>query len=267
MSSTILKLFVCIFCTFSASASYGAADITIPKPNLKINKGKGAKAKIPDTHPEMIILGKKVIPGKRNYKAPPKTVDELPKALRSERVKSALSTRKDITVYKHNPTLGPTNAPISIIEMTDLNCLQCMSFLKDADKVLEMKKYKDKIKRTYIHLPVDLYNSTNPAAFYGKIAQEQGVFWQYRKELFSIDEIKDNTFIDKLVKVGGDPTKIRNLVRKNARKFYKELDADAMLAKNTGETRPPVIFVNGIKVGFNIKVEELSALLDYELGL
>jgi protein-disulfide isomerase len=249
------------------SINYGyAANITVPEHHSKI-KEKERKAKLPEQHPAVHISGKEVIPGSAKKRTIPRTVDTLPEKLQTERAKSAIATRRKIKVYEHNPSYGPENAPIEIVEMTDLNCLQCMAFLKKLDEVVEQDKYKDKVRFTHIHLPVDLYNSTNPAAFYGKIAQKQGYFWEYRKQLFAIDEIKDNTFINKLVSVGGNAVQIRKLVRFNARKFYKELDADALYAKSIGETKPPTVFINGIKVGHNIKIDEISALLDYELDM
>jgi protein-disulfide isomerase len=260
----VLRLFLLFVLCAISTQSY-AANITVPKPSTGLPKK--AKAKLPLEHPPVHILGKEVIPGSNKKRIVPRSVEILPENLQTERARAAIAMRRDMNIYKHNPYYGPIDAPITIIEMTDLNCLQCMTFLKGVDEVLKQEKYTDKVRYVHVHLPVDLYNSTNPAAFYGKIAQEQGVFWEYRKQLFSIAEIKDNTFIDKLVNVGGNPIEIRNLVRFNARKFYKELDADALSAKNMGETRPPVLFVNGIKVGYNIKIEELASLLDYELDM
>lgn len=261
----IVKLFLlCILYVVSSHTSY-AANITVPQAKNSTKKQQSS-SQLPLEHPTVHISGKEVIPGTSKRRTIP-TKESLPEALKTERAKAAIAMRQNINIYSHNPSKGPEDAPLTIIEMTDLNCLQCMTFLKDTDEVLKQEKYTDKVRYVHIHLPVDLYNSTNPAAFYGKIAQEQGVFWEYRDQLFSISEIKDNTFIDKLVSVGGNPIEIRNLVRFNARKFYKELDADTLFSKNLGETRPPILFVNGVKVGYNIKVEELSALLDYELDM
>lgn len=240
-----------------------AADINVPRHKKEVKE----KPKLPEEHPEVHIGGKEVIPGDKHAKAKVKTVDDLPEGLRTERARAALAMRQNITVYKHNPSYGNDDALIQVVEFTDLNCLQCMTFLRHVDEIMAKDKYKDHIKYTHVHLPVDLYNSTNPAAFYGKIAQELGVFWEYRKQLFNINEIKDNTFMDKLINAGANPVKIRNLVRQKARQYYKELDADALLSKNMGETRPPVLFINGVKVGYNIKIEELEPLLDYEMKI
>ena len=118
-----------------------------------------------------------------------------------------------------------------------------------------------------MHLPVDKYNFTNAAAFYGRLAFGAGEFWDYRQSLYNVSSATDNIFTEKLISVGVPEKEIRRMTRKNARQYYKELDADRTAVQSMGEHKPPVLYVNGIKIGGSITLEQLESLMDYEIKL
>lgn len=173
------------------------------------------------------------------------------------------NTVRDITIFTHTPRIGSSSAPVKIIEMTDLSCLQCQPLMKIADSIYE--KYHQQVQLLHIHLPVDLYNSTNPAAFYGQMAQKENVFWNYRKNLYKLKKVNDNAFVDSLIDSNLSFNDIRKLSRSGARQFYKELDADAQMAKRLGEMKPPVLFVNGIRVSPNATEDDVDRLVRFAI--
>lgn len=215
--------------------------------------------------PEVYISGKKVV-SRSNVggKLGISQLKNLPPELNGDQIRSAIEQRRHMRIYNHNPTQGVFDAPVTIVEFSDLSCLQCYKTLRKVDEVRE--KYMDKIKYVSVHLPIDYYNTSNPAAFYGRLAHQSGVYWEYRKLLINQDSLEENTFSEKLLEAGVDVRKLRTLIRKNARQFYRELDADALLARKMNEQRPPAVYVNGIRVGISIPYEKLEDLIKYEIA-
>ena len=217
-----------------------------------------------NNRPKVFIAGKPILVKKhvRTF-VQNKLLDHLPPALRFQRIRAALENRTNISVFPHSPRRGRSDAPVVILELTDLSCLQCSQQLQQIDDIRE--KYKDKILQIHTYVPVDRYNTSNPAAFYSRLAHDSGSFWEYRDELFSIEDLSEQSLVSKLIASGVDIQHLRQNVRQNARQYYRELDADSQLAGDLGILRPPAIFVNGVRIGAAVKMEQLEELIKYEI--
>jgi len=214
--------------------------------------------------PKVFIAGTPILV-KKNVRSfiQNKMLDHLPPSLRFQHIRAALENRSNIAVFPHNPKRGPLNAAVVILELTDLSCLQCFEQLRQIDEV--RKKYADDILQIHAYVPVDRYNTSNPAAFYSRLAHEAGVFWEYRNAMFSIQDLSEQALVAKLIESGVDTQDLRQNVRYNARRYYRELDADGQLANDLGIQRPPAVFVNGIRIGGAVKMEQLEELIKYEI--
>lgn len=188
----------------------------------------------------------------------------LPASLRTDAIQSTMADRRRLPLYAHAPARGQENAPVTLVEMMDLSCLQCMQRLREVEEVIQA--HGKEIRHVYLHLPVDFYNSSNPAAFYGRVAQSMDIFWDYRDQLMNMNAFSENIFFEKLVQAGANPREVRRHMRDNARTFYRELDADTAAAKQLGEEKPPVFYINGIRVDHHITTEQLSDLIEYEIN-
>lgn len=191
----------------------------------------------------------------------------MPASLKDKRVQQIMQQRHKIRYYDHSPMSGGLEAPITILEMTDLSCVQCMDLIREVEKI--RAKFSNDVRYVYVHLPLDVYNGSNPAAFYGRLAQYYGVFEDYRSSLLQLDDASENVYLQKLLEAGVGRREMRDVIRRQAREFYKQLDADTQLAKRYGVERPPAIFVNGIRVGGDngLPVDLLEDLLKYEIAV
>jgi protein-disulfide isomerase len=185
----------------------------------------------------------------------------LPEALRRPDILRALRLRKDVPLAAYTPIQGAMNAPITLVEFADLNCLQCRDGLKLADSVFA--KHKDKVRLAHRYAPFDRKASTNLAAFYGKLAHQQNVFWPFREALLNLTEFTPNTLGEALTKVGLNTRLLRQDFFPNARLFYSQLDEDAALATELKVKVPTQLFLNGMKIGEDIKPEDVDAMIDF----
>jgi protein-disulfide isomerase len=213
--------------------------------------------------PSITIHGKAVISDTQRLQN--KIEAQIPASLADPKSQLYLKQRVDIPFYDHAPTQGDITAPITMVLLNDLSCMQCMDVVKKIEAVRE--KYKDQIYFVHVHLPVDLFNATNPAAFYGRLAHKLGLFWDYRARVIELSEAGDSIYLEQLLDLGVDKHEMRRLIREQARRLYKELDADAMLAQRLNENRPPVVYVNGIKVGEGRLLDKLGDVIEYELAM
>ncbi len=87
-----------------------------------------------------------------------------------------------------NPTKGPANAKITIIEYGDFECRACKS-ITDTLEIIR-NTYPNDIKVVWKHFPNEsLHAKALPAAIAAQCAQSQGIFWQYHDKLFEQQEI------------------------------------------------------------------------------
>lgn len=265
-----------VFTVLAAHAGGGGDGKAKAKPKAKKEQAHSAKA---DSHggghgaaaeqvvpqkPMVTILGREVVSQKDKPQIPTQT---LPESLQGGDTQAAFAQRKDMQFYRHNPVQGPLEATLTVVEMTDLSCVQCMGLLAEADK--QLAPFEKNIRRVSMHLPVDQFAGTNLAAFYGKLAQREDKFWEYRAALIPLKDLSGDVYFETLVNLGAEPARVRASVLSQARRIYQELDADAALAKKMGGTRPPIYLVNGVKVADtsvsrSVPITALGDLIRYE---
>jgi protein-disulfide isomerase len=81
--------------------------------------------------------------------------------------------------------IGRDDAPVTIIEFTDLQCPYCARFARDTFPQLK-RDYVDtgRVRYTSRDLPLPFHAYALPAAVATRCAGEQGRFWEYREALF-----------------------------------------------------------------------------------
>ena len=193
--------------------------------------------------------------------------DDLPPSLSSDAAKTALLGRTNVPIYRHNPRQGPDDAPITVIEFSDLGCLTCPDYLNTELHLRE--KYGDLVRLVHKYLPSNPYSADTLIAFYAKLAQRSGKFWEFRqavKDIKDPDKVNDSALNDKLLDVGVTLDNSRQEVRYHARDIYRELDADTLqAAKLKLDGPPPMLFVNGVRLGAGVDVDNIDDLINYEL--
>ena len=82
--------------------------------------------------------------------------------------------------------LGQEDAPVSIIEFTDLQCPYCARFALETFPQIR-RAYIDtgKVRLAARDLPLPFHEFAIPAAVAARCAGEQGKFWEYREALFA----------------------------------------------------------------------------------
>ena len=97
-------------------------------------------------------------------------------------------TRYDIPTEGFH-SLGPADAPITIVEFSDFQCPYCRRWHDETYEPL-LAAYPGQIRIVYRHLPLEsIHPDAFPAAEAAMCAGEQNVFWQYHDKLFSSESL------------------------------------------------------------------------------
>jgi protein-disulfide isomerase len=88
-----------------------------------------------------------------------------------------------------NPSKGPTDAKVTIVEFADFQGSHCGSFaLQTLPQILA--DYGDKVRFVFMNMPLKLTDPySEKAAEAGECANAQGFFWQYHDLLFQNQQV------------------------------------------------------------------------------
>lgn len=160
-------------------------------------------------------------------------------------------TRYDIPV-DDDPSIGPADAPITIVEFSDYQCPYCKKWHDEIFPRI-MKTYPDQIRFVYRDFPLDGH------------AGAQGKYWEYHAALFSDQYSLDEAGFKKYASdLKLDETKFAECLASN--QYEKEWQADYQFAAKLGVQSTPTFFINGLAVIGAQPFEAFKQVIDQELA-
>ncbi|MBI1308255.1 MAG: hypothetical protein GC129_00155 [Proteobacteria bacterium] len=191
--------------------------------------------------------------------------ESTPQAFKQRGMDEFLAHRANIIPYAHDPSRGELDAPVQVVLFEDLSCGQCLPQMAAIDA--KLADYTSQTHVVQVLAASARYQDTNLTAFYGKVAQRVGKFWDYRAKVIAGNLTDPDALFDLLVDTGVPARTVRSMMQSEARRFYRELDADSLLARTFAVGKPPVVYVNGIRVGEGgLPLDKLSDVLSYVTG-
>ena len=162
------------------------------------------------------------------------------------------------------PSIGPDDAPVTIIEFSDYQCPFCSRAEPIVKQVLE--RYPDQVRLVYRHLPLDsIHPQARPAAIAAVCASRQEKFWEFHEGLFANQRSLG-------AEVFGNLADELELDRAVFDACLTNPEAAAIVAADSeagaaaGVTGTPAFFVNGIKLSGAVPVEDFVEVIEAELA-
>jgi len=144
-----------------------------------------------------------------------------------------------------DPSIGPANAPVTIIEFSDFQCPYCERAEPAVKQILG--KYKDKVKFIYRDFPLGFHPYAQKAAEASECADEQKKYWEYHDLLFKNQNALDIESLKKYAKeLKLDESKFNKCLESG--KYASETKKDFEDGQKAGVSGTPTFFINGIKV-------------------
>ncbi len=99
------------------------------------------------------------------------------------RPRDAEDDKPQVIAVGEAPTLGPDDAPVTIVEFSDFECPYCVQGAQAVKKVA--RAYGDKVRVVFKHYPLGFHFAAKGAAAASMAAHQQGKFWAYHDLLFA----------------------------------------------------------------------------------
>lgn len=157
-----------------------------------------------------------------------------------------------------DPSRGPANAPVTIVEFTDFQCPACAAMHPVIEEVL--KTYGDKIRFVVRDFPLDRHDNARKAAEAANAAHAQGKFFEYIALLFKRQNALDVPSLKKYAtELGLDRVKFDAALDRGV--YEAEVKRDITDGEMYGVGVTPTIFVNGVQLR-TLSAEGLREAID-----
>jgi uncharacterized membrane protein/predicted DsbA family dithiol-disulfide isomerase len=162
---------------------------------------------------------------------------------------------------KGGPVKGSPNAPVTIVEFSNLNCSHCARAHTYLNDLIERRG--DDIRVIFKHLLFDIHPHAKYAAEVAACAQKQGKFWQVADVFFQEQEhLKKDKVLEYAKQAGLDLEQLNACLESG--EGARSVNADIAEADALGIPSTPTFFINGHYIG-SLPEGGLDALIDQEM--
>ena len=163
------------------------------------------------------------------------------------------------------PSLGPANAPVTLVEFSDFQCPYCQGMVSTLKRLKE--SHGDKVRLVYRQYPIpSLHANAIKAAEASLCAQEQGKFWELHDLMFAEqNQLTVSELKEKAGRVKMNKSKFEDCLDKG--RYVEQVQEDMKEGQKFGITGTPAFFINGVlQDGGFVTYEALVKLVDKELA-
>jgi len=174
------------------------------------------------------------------------------------------SPRKVTVSTDNQPSLGPSNAPITIVEFSDYQCPYCQVWDQQVYQQL-MTSYPNKIRFVYRDLPLPMHPEAVPAAEAADCAGDQGAYWKYHDVLFTQQYgLSRSAYDHYAADLGLDSKAFDDCL--NSQHYLSKVQANASDAASAGLNSTPSFVINGRVLIGALPLSDFKAVIDEELA-
>jgi len=162
------------------------------------------------------------------------------------------------------PSLGPADAPITIVEFSDFECPFCRRFEQDTYQGL-LDAYPNKIRFVYRNLPLtSIHPDAMDAAIAALCANDQNVFWKYHDKLFSSETLGQATYLQYAADLSLNMDTFKACLTSGSHDAFIKQDMDFSLGLGVQST--PTFFINGLAIVGAQPLASFQQIIDKELA-
>jgi protein-disulfide isomerase len=173
--------------------------------------------------------------------------------------------RFKVPVTAAQPSKGPDDALVTIVEWSDFQCPFCTRVEPTIDQIL--KDYGKKVRVVWRNNPLPFHKDAMPAAELAMEAHAQGgnaKFWATHKKLFENQKALSRADLDKYAQeLGLDAAKTKAALDKHTHEA--KIKADQQLAQSLGAGGTPAFFINGRFLSGAQPLPRFKEVIDDEL--
>lgn len=146
-------------------------------------------------------------------------------------------------VPSYAPTLGPADAPITIVEFADFQCPYCRASVYPVRQLL--REYPNQIRLVFRHFPIrSVHALAETAALAGTCAHDQGKFWALHDAVYNQQDSLTRESLDAIAQSVGLDMNRFDLCLSN-RTFLEYVQRDFSDGVQLGARGTPTWIING----------------------
>jgi protein-disulfide isomerase len=162
------------------------------------------------------------------------------------------------------PSIGPADAPITIVEFSDYQCPYCQLWDQQVYQQL-MASYPNKLRFVYRDLPLPMHAEAIPAAEAADCAGDQGAYWKYHDALFAQQYGLGRTAYEHYAAdLGLDSQAFKTCL--DSQRYLSKIQANATDAASAGLDSTPSFVINGRVLIGALPFSDFKAVIDEELA-
>jgi len=169
-----------------------------------------------------------------------------------------------------NPSIGPDDAPITIIEFSDYQCPYCQRWESQVFQKL-LDEYPTQVRIVYRDFPLNgIHPEAAPAANAANCAGEQDAYWQYHNKLFSYElNLGKEAYLQYAKELKLDMTTFTACLESD--RYAAEVTEDLsyildLTSRFNFQQSTPTFFINGIYIVGALPYDSFKNVIDRELA-
>jgi len=171
--------------------------------------------------------------------------------------------RYEVAIAAHDPSRGPADAPVTIIEFSEYQCPFCARVTPTL-KAIE-QKYGTKVRFVFKDFPLQNHLQAPKAAEAAHCAGDQGKYWELHDRLFANQQLLQVPELKKhAAAVGLDQAAFDQCL--DSGKHTANVQADIELGSQMGVGSTPTLYINGRLVTGAQPLAIFESIIDEELA-
>jgi protein-disulfide isomerase len=143
---------------------------------------------------------------------------------------------------KDDPSWGPADAKVTIVEFADFECPYCRQWYSTVYEKL-YANYGGKVRFIYRDFPLSFHSNAKPAAIAANCAGAQGKYWDYFRLLYADSRGLGSTMYQAYAQeIGLNVSTFNSCIADN--KNANEIDLDMKDGERLGVNGVPAFFIN-----------------------
>jgi protein-disulfide isomerase len=159
-------------------------------------------------------------------------------------------------------SIGPDNAPITIVEFSDYQCPFCRRWHDEVYEPL-LAAYPGKIKLVYRNLPLtSIHPDALSASEAAMCAGEQDAYWPFHEKLFSSESLGNQVYIQYAQELSLNMDSFQTCLSDH--KYQAAVEEDSNFAIDLGVQSTPTFFINGLAIVGAQPLDVFKQVIDKE---